>query len=531
MIDKLLSFIRANWREWALVCVAVLPALAFIAWKRIHLEYWQDELVTLQEFAFYPVSEIVSSYHIPNNHIFFTLLLHLYTGVIGIGSPIAALQNPQALRIFVLLISSVGVWFTYLAGKALKNFYIGILAAVLLATAIPFLNFAVQIRGYGLTIALAAILLYLSIAWVKLDTGKWYAVGVVVVSALLIYTVPVNGYIIVTTGLLAGLIALRHVLQGQRKGWLANLFTTRYFQLSLLLLAGVILGIALFWPAYTDVSNAAADTDWPNYGTLTSELPELLISFLRDRLPMAIVFISAVAYSGIQVFAGNKQRWRETVLLAVMIVLPFILGFLTGRSSSGRTFLYVLPSLSLLVALSFEELVAFCASRFKAWDSKQLSQVLLALLIGTLYVGQFSGAARIDRQLADALVDGNKLQQVDKAFYVAHYQPSEAIAFAVQYSNENNVPMFKSFDKSLNDTETMYWYMAAIGAAEAELANPGWVEEWMTQHDEIVIITGLPNKFIERAYAERPYTYTVDFACDLLTTPLKFHGVISCRKT
>lgn len=107
---------------------------------------WQpmgyDESYTVLVFASRPLRYAISDYHLPNNHLFHTLLVHL--AYHGLG------QGPWAVRLPALLASVLSVPALYLVGAQLYSRNAALFAAGMLAASGAWLEYATNARGYSL---------------------------------------------------------------------------------------------------------------------------------------------------------------------------------------------------------------------------------------------------------------------------------------------------------------------------------------------------------------------------------------------
>lgn len=125
---------------------AVLARLLFTSDPMVH-----DETYTYIAFAARPWWDLFSDYHLPNNHIFHTMLVKLSTGIFGMA--------PWAVRLPALVTGVLCVPAVYWLGKRLYSRSTGLLAAGLLAALPTWIDYNTNARGY-VPMALFSVLLF-----------------------------------------------------------------------------------------------------------------------------------------------------------------------------------------------------------------------------------------------------------------------------------------------------------------------------------------------------------------------------------
>ncbi len=125
---------------------AVLVRLLFTSDPMVH-----DETYTYIAFAARPWWDLLSDYHLPNNHIFHTVLVKLSTGIFG--------MQPWAVRLPALITGVLCVPAVYCLGKRLYSRPTGLLAAGLLAALPTWIDYNTNARGYS-PMALFSVLLF-----------------------------------------------------------------------------------------------------------------------------------------------------------------------------------------------------------------------------------------------------------------------------------------------------------------------------------------------------------------------------------
>jgi hypothetical protein len=170
--------------RWGLVGVMlVFLALTVILDLRIPLRY--DEAYTYMEFARHSFWQAISDYHVFNNHIFHTLLVHLSTRLWGSGW--LAIRLP-ALMATLLLLPGL-----YALGRRLYDGGIGLAAAGMFAFSPVFILYATSARGYAWVMFFTVWLFLLAL---RLQTGCDRAAWLVLIvcGALGMWTIPIMVY-------------------------------------------------------------------------------------------------------------------------------------------------------------------------------------------------------------------------------------------------------------------------------------------------------------------------------------------------
>ena len=152
-VHELVGIFRPRSGEWpyllALLLVtvgAVLARLLFTSDPMVH-----DETYTYIAFAARPWWDLLSDYHLPNNHILHTVLVKLSTSMFG--------MQPWAVRLPALVTGVLCIPAVYWLGKRLYSRPTGLLAAGLLAALPTWIDYNTNARGYS-QMALLSVLLF-----------------------------------------------------------------------------------------------------------------------------------------------------------------------------------------------------------------------------------------------------------------------------------------------------------------------------------------------------------------------------------
>ena len=160
--------------------LALLIRLVFISRPMRH-----DEAYTFIAFASRSLGVVISDYHLPNNHVFHTLLVYLAYHLLG--------NQPWIIRLPALVAGVLVVPATYWVGNRFYNRNTAIVSAALVASSSPFIDYSTNARGYSLLSLFALLVLALGVH-VKEKNNLIAWILIVSLSALGFYTNPTMLY-------------------------------------------------------------------------------------------------------------------------------------------------------------------------------------------------------------------------------------------------------------------------------------------------------------------------------------------------
>lgn len=163
-----------------LVCAALLVRVV-----RLNAPMQYDEAYTVVAFASRPLTAVVSDYHLPNNHIFHSLLVHFAIRLVG--------MQPWAVRLPALFAGLLLLPAAYALARTHYNRHAALIMAGLTAYLPLLVDYSVTVRGYSL-LQLLTCLLFLLGGYLL---GRRSALGwalITLLAALGFYTVPVMLY-------------------------------------------------------------------------------------------------------------------------------------------------------------------------------------------------------------------------------------------------------------------------------------------------------------------------------------------------
>jgi hypothetical protein len=337
------------------VAIALLSALALsAAWFHLNEALWNDEIYTLKYFVDRGLLTVLTDYHVPNNHIFANAGHWLWTRLTG---PLDALLDaPWHVRVWSALLSAGAVALTMRAAARSWGARAGWLAGLVLLSSLTFGNFAFQVRGYPLSLLLAAALLGLALRAVAGERIRAAEAGAAaLLTAGLLYAIPSNLYYVVALGMLTALGTGWHTAERRVSAlwWAGGLA------------AGAVLTLAVYAPVLDAVlHNEYVEAGQGGTGMAGGQFAQTLAHFTGWRY----LLLLPVAAGWWRLAAGrvpDPQR-RQLALLLGVVVVPFVLSALRADTPPLRAFLVQLPAFVLALTLGWSaalDAVAGAANR------------------------------------------------------------------------------------------------------------------------------------------------------------------------
>ena len=163
-----------------LTILAILPRVSVMNTLFLH-----DESYTYIAFASGTLWHTVSDYHLPNNHVFFSVILNLTARIFG--------DQQWALRIPTVVMGVLMVPVMYFVARKLYNRETAILSSALIAFFPEFIQRSTSARGYILLALIGLMLLGLA-AYVRTKKNLFAWLMLTVLSAVGFFTIPIMIY-------------------------------------------------------------------------------------------------------------------------------------------------------------------------------------------------------------------------------------------------------------------------------------------------------------------------------------------------
>lgn len=423
--------VHKNRRIVGAILLAVLPFLILSVKLLLPQSLWCDEIYTLKNYVI--ASDALNPavfYDYPNNHVLFNLFLARILRIFGMQDFAAVSLNVAPVRAATLVFPALSLVFSALAAGRFGKTAV-LLAPLLLATSLPFYAWSVELRGYGLSMALMSMLIYFVLS-VKTDRARFRFWAIAILTAMLIYTIPFNAIFIGGIMLVLGVDWLTNLLKKDGLPTAEKAFHSTAFQMILAFLAGIALAVLWYYPILDQVIRVYAPG---GYHQPTSELSPIQLAqrMLRNsvgHLAYALIGkrpeLLAISALGI---VGAALSWRKIaaefrdLLRYTLSTLLLLIGFcaLSGYVPFNRNLLPLVPQILLIVAVAFAALLDQIR--------KNELRIGLTLMAAVLVIATFSVEAERLNRSRPAYAE-NSLDQIAAPYFIsAFHAPNRVFAY------------------------------------------------------------------------------------------------------
>lgn len=296
-----------------------------------------DEAYTFIAFVSRGARQVISDYHLPNNHVFHTLQVFFSYKLFG--------EAPWALRLPAYLAGVALIPAAYAAGRMAFNRYAGLAAAGLVAANMHLIHYSTEARGYSL-VALLAVLIWVLAMQLLLRPNRFAWLLLTLAAALGFWTMPTMLY---PYGGIMLWMAATWLLQDRGRGYPTLVFWRDYISSGLVSAA---LTLLLYTPIFLNWGFAAVF----NNGIVASMVDEVLSEFFEnlgarwgdawaawnEGIAPLLVALAVLAF-GLALFAHwRNRRWK---LPLPVVLFVFVLGLMLVQRVVGwvRVWTFALP--------------------------------------------------------------------------------------------------------------------------------------------------------------------------------------------
>jgi len=465
----------------------IILLLFFILIHIGHLQadFWNDEIYSLTHFSFAPLENALFDYHTTNNHIFYNLINNIYLKIIGVSSLYELMDSPYILRILPLTYGIVALIYTYMIVKRLFSRTLALITLILLITNIPYYNFALQLRGYGLSTMLLTIAIYHTLACIQSIKPKnlFLIIGSV---ALLNYTIPSNYYF--TTCLFLFLFSYWLVLFRGSKHYFKDLIHSPILKTLIAIVVGFVASFILY--SFTKESVFSSKYVSNPDLSITSQMFFYGYYIIPSKYSFTWIIVLLGVIGVLYKLVKKKKLGLPVYLFGMLFFGSLVLIIFRGDEAPLRVFIPIIPFAMIILAIGIHFILA---ENFAKLFKNEAGLIAFAFILG---LGVFIGENyRIDKQLLRDIETGGRSQNLYEQYYAAHYHPKFEMEKFSKTHRSNPFPVFVIGCEPHGITAYLNKYQIDYSRFEFQKAN---VDSLLYNNPKLYIISNHPNKFQKR---------------------------------
>ncbi|MEI6815798.1 MAG: glycosyltransferase family 39 protein [Bacteroidota bacterium] len=427
------KILKNSFQKENLLFFLIFSIYIFLQIRNINIDFWNDEVYTLQHFVFVPFQKIITDYHVPNNHVLFSIITKIYLKILGITSLNSLMDRPYLLRLLPLSFSIVTIICLYKTAKKIFNADVALLSVLMMTTCIPYFNFCLQIRGYMLSILLFVLLANHILNFIK-SSKSFHLAYIVFISTLFIYTIPSNLYFVLTVLMILGAYWIGQSKVDQSANSTINKRNCIYLMMAII--AGTVVAIGLYIPMIRQVFF----NEFVVGGTIHPRLKWKLISsvfiyFISGRYLFLLMMLVPIMM--FKHFIKDQFIALTVLMLTAMCTLPFLISFLIGDDPPDRVFVILIPVFSVLMAVLVHRTLILLL------QTETLNAKVMLVLFFYCLITFMNEQNKISNYLMDDLKNGRKSQDIHYSFYLHHYHPRDVIKEYIADGNRDKLLVIK----------------------------------------------------------------------------------------
>ena len=316
------------------VCTLFVTVLFGIAVRLVFLfqPIRYDEAFSFTYYASKPLALGLSDYSFPNNHLFHTLLVHLAYSLLG--------NQPWVIRLPAFIAGILLVPAGYLAARTFYDKHAALLAATMIASSSPLIEYSTNGRGYTLICLIFMVILAVGASLVHEDKpARWLLWSAL--AAVGFYTIPIMLY---PFGIAVVWLYLSIICENppsRRSSLIRSLFVA--------LAAVGLFTFTLYAPVFMSSGLGAvvanrfvAPKSWDDYtGQFPLSLHSVWSQWNRD-VPAGVSLVLVLGFVASLVLHKRLNRYRVPLIVAIVVWLVPVL-LVQRVVPFERVWLFLLP--------------------------------------------------------------------------------------------------------------------------------------------------------------------------------------------
>jgi len=335
----------------------------------------------------------------------------------GIHSLDNLMDYPWVIRLVSLLYSLLSLFVMYLTGRKFFNRSTAYISVILLLTSIPFLNYATQVRGYGLSmLCFTAILYYVMSCETSFKISRLFII--VVLTALLIYTIPSNLFFVVS---LIVFYMIRFMIEFLRKlpskEKVSKPFSNLWIGGTLFL--GIGLSLIFYIPVFNNVFFNEYVTGSVSRINLNG-IGNILNSFISYQWTMLILFVLGISL----LLTHKRQEKIKTdwfIMFLFLFIFPFIMYAVKGNSTFDRIFIVLIPVFTILISAG----IVFIIQKVDVLRKFSILWLILIMIISN--ISYVYGMNRVKNRLMHDITGNGRSQENLFNYYQWYFHPNHEV--------------------------------------------------------------------------------------------------------
>ena len=393
--EDFLAMKFAKW-EWPVVMgIIVLAGLLRIPWMNRPLEY--DEAYTFNELARHSLSQVISDYSLPNNHIFHTILVHFSFLIFG--------NQAWVIRLPVLISGLLLIPCVYLLTRRFYSRMAALLAAGLVTT-FPYLILkSATARGY----MLIALLTVMGLLLGEYLVSRKNNLGLLLWSLCIALGFYTNPSMVYPFAALFLWLMLKTISPGPAFGYASRREWITY-TVSYTLLAGA-LTIFFYLPVllskgFVFFFNGARTVESLPFSLFLTSFPDVLKLLAQEwefLLPAWMALVLAAGFVLTLVFSLRDRRGGTLLLASFPLGVGAVL-LVQRPDSIPRIWLWALPILIIWAAAGLSNGLSWIAQiiRFP-------KQVRTAILTGIVLIFLINATSEANQQAKTSPLNSDEI--------------------------------------------------------------------------------------------------------------------------
>lgn len=339
-----------------LLALALITVMAVIfRLDRIYAPFGHDEAYTFIAFSSNSLFDTITAYHLPNNHVFHSVLVNIVTHLLGI--------QPWVVRLPAFIAGVLMVPAAYLLAKTLYDKETALASALLAAYSPALVSYSTNARGYTILALITLLLLALGV-FVRRESNLFAWLLIILFSAIGFFTIPV---MLFPFGVVFTWLFMINLVEKP------GVYSSRMSFFKYWLIAGIaviVLALLLYTPIfiYSGIKDffangVIAPLSWPVFpATLQSRLVETWLEWQKGFPPALVILLGLGFTLGLILHRRISCQKLPVQLAALTWILILLL--MRRPNASARFWLFLLPLTCIWSVAGVIGLLKVIASRF-----------------------------------------------------------------------------------------------------------------------------------------------------------------------